>query len=307
MKDFSAVFNAHPQFIDALYQNWQADPTSVEADWQAFFKGFDFALQSGNGLSADSVASADIRKELAVAAFILGFRTRGHLLSTTNPLKPRKDRQARLDLADYGLSEADLDKRFAAGFELGMPNATLRDIIARLHKLYAGNIGFEYQQIQDQAQKAWLLDKIEHRNLADDYGYALSKKQRITERLNDAVVFEQFLHTKFVGQKRFSLEGGEVLIPALDAIIRAASVFVDSSEAEVVIGMAHRGRLNVLVNTLGKPSEQIFSEFEGRLLLDPSFGSGDVKYHLGYSSVQAGEPPRSVRVKMLPNPPTSKQ
>jgi 2-oxoglutarate dehydrogenase E1 component len=302
MKDFSAVFNAHPQFIDALYRNWQADPTSVEADWQAFFKGFDFALQRGDGLSGEGGVSADLRKELAVAALIHGFRTRGHLLSTTNPLKPRKDRQARLDLADYGLGEADLDQRFAAGFELGLPNATLRELVAHLHKIYAGNIGFEYQQVQDQAQKAWLTDKIENRNLADDYGYALPKKQRITERLNKAVVFEQFLHTKFVGQKRFSLEGGEVLIPALDAIIRAASVFVRDSEAEVVIGMAHRGRLNVLANTLGKPVEQIFSEFEGRLLLDPSFGSGDVKYHLGYASVQTGEPPHSVRVKMLPNP-----
>ncbi|MEY3249268.1 MAG: hypothetical protein RL742_1311 [Bacteroidota bacterium] len=302
MKDFSAVFNAHPQFIDALYQNWQADPSSVEADWQAFFKGFDFAMQSGNGLHTDGVASADIQKELAVAAFIHGFRTRGHLLSTTNPLKPRKDRQAKLEPADYGLGEADLDNRFAAGFEVGMPNATLREITARLHQLYAGNIGFEYQQVQDQAQKTWLLDKIEHRNLAGDYGFAHAKKQRILDRLNDAVTFEQFLHTKFVGQKRFSLEGGEVLIPALDAIIRAASVFVDNSNAEVVIGMAHRGRLNVLANTLGKPREQIFSEFEGRLLLDPGFGSGDVKYHLGFSSVQNGESPRTVRVSMLPNP-----
>ncbi len=302
MKEFSAVSNAHPQFIDALYQNWQADPTSVEADWQAFFKGFDFALQSGNGLHTDGVASADIQKELAVAAFIHGFRTRGHLLSTTNPLKPRKDRQAKLEPADYGLGEADLDRRFAAGFELGMPNATLREITARLRQLYAGNIGFECQQVQDQAQKAWLLDKIEHRNSAGDYGFAHAKKQRILDRLNDAVTFEQFLHTKFVGQKRFSLEGGEVLIPALDAIIRAASVLVDDSNAEVVIGMAHRGRLNVLANTLGKPREQIFSEFEGRLLLDPGFGSGDVKYHLGYSSEQNGESPRTVRVSMLPNP-----
>jgi 2-oxoglutarate dehydrogenase E1 component len=305
MKDFSAVFNAHPQYIDTLYKNWQADPASVEADWQAFFKGFDFALRPGNGHASESgvgaMPEADIRKELAVAAFIHGFRSRGHFLSTTNPLKPRKDRKPKLDLSDYGLSEADLDKRFAAGHELGLPNATLREIVERVHTLYAGNIGFESMHIHDQERKKWLRNKIESRIPANDYGFPLEKKKRILSKLNDAVVFEQFLHTKFVGQKRFSLEGGEALIPALDAIINFAADSEIPAE-EVVIGMAHRGRLNVLANTLGKTYEQIFTEFEGKSIPDQSFGAGDVKYHLGFASMHQATNKRQVYVKLLPNP-----
>ena len=305
MKDFSAVANAHPQYIDSLYQSWLADPSTVEADWQAFFKGFDFAITAANGHSKDTGAGApssnEIRKELAVAALIHGYRSRAHFLSTTNPLKPRKDRHPRLSLADYGLTEADLDTPFAAGYELEMPNASLRDILAKLNKIYVGNIGFESMHIHDQERKKWLRAKIEHRNLSEDFGFSITKKKRILEKLSDAVGFEQFLHTKFVGQKRFSLEGGESLIPALDAIINTAAASEIPVE-EVVIGMAHRGRLNVLANTLGKTYEQIFTEFEGKSIPDQSFGSGDVKYHLGFSSQHTTPDGKNVYLKMLPNP-----
>ncbi len=302
MKDISAVFNAHPQYIESLYQSWQADPESVESDWALFFKGFDFALTSANGSPKTEGAEAPVwRDEFAVLALIHGYRHRGHMLSTTNPIKPRKDRKPKLDLADYGLREADLDRNFAAGAEIGMPNATLREIIERLKKIYCGNIGFETTLIYDKERLYWLRDKVENRNLAEDFGFPLEKKKRILDKLNGSVVFEQFLHTKFVGQKRFSLEGGEATIPALDAIINAA-VESEIPVSEIVIGMAHRGRLNVLANILGKTYEQIFAEFESKTIPDLSFGDGDVKYHLGFSSQVKTIHGHEVYLKLLPNP-----
>jgi len=304
MTDHTPVFNAHPQYIETMYRSWQADPSSVEPDWQAFFRGFDFALSASNGseTAAGAPVSADnIRKEFSVVNLIYGYRDRGHTLSTTNPIKPRKNRHPRLDLSDYGLSEADLETRFAAGFQLGMPDASLRDIIARLKLLYCGNIGFESTHIFDKERREWLRNKIEGRNLSSDFGFPLEKKKRILEKINGAVGFEQFLATKFVGQKRFGLEGGEATIAALDAIInRAAETTVPVDE--VVIGMAHRGRLNVLCNIVGKTYEQIFSAFEDKSIPDQSFGSGDVKYHQGYSSQTETLNGRTVYVKLLPNP-----
>ncbi|MDX2135051.1 MAG: 2-oxoglutarate dehydrogenase E1 component [Saprospiraceae bacterium] len=304
MSDFSSVFNAHPAYIESMYKNWQIDPQSVEADWDAFFKGFDFALTAGgNGHAAPAGAmdGAQLHKEFAVMGLIHGYRDRAHMLSTTNPLKPRKNREPKLDLADYGLTDADLDTHFAAGAEIGMPNAALKDIVAKLQKIYCGNIGFEAAHIHDKEKRMWLRAKIESRGMTDDYGFSDEKKKRILEKINGAVGFEQFLHTKFVGQKRFSLEGGEAAIAALDAMINTATEWKTPVQ-EVVIGMAHRGRLNVLVNVLGKTYEQVFSEFEGKTLPDQSFGSGDVKYHLGYSSMVTTPGGKEVYLKLLPNP-----
>lgn len=303
MKDFSPVFNAHPGYIDSMYQAFQRDPESIESDWRAFFQGFDFARQTNGhtgSLTAEGV-SQDLMKEFAVVGLIHGYRDRGHLLSTTNPLKPRKDRQPRIDLADYGLSDADLNSNFVAGFEIGLPNASLREIVDRLRGIYCGNIGFESIHISDKAKRMWLRNYIESRSLEAGYGFSKEKKRRILEKLNGAVGFEQFLHTKFVGQKRFSLEGGEATIPALDAIMNKATEWETPVE-EVVIGMAHRGRLNVLANTLGKTYEQIFSEFEGKTNPDQSFGSGDVKYHMGFSSQIETQNGKTVYLKLLPNP-----
>ncbi|MBK8921406.1 MAG: 2-oxoglutarate dehydrogenase E1 component [Saprospirales bacterium] len=304
MKDFSAVFNAHPQYIESLYRSWQTDPGSVESDWALFFKGFDFALSSANGSPAAAQpdgTGVPVAAEFAVLSLIHGYRNRGHMLSTTNPIKPRKDRKPHLALADYGLSDTDLDRRFAAGAEIGMPHATLREIVERLNVVYCGNIGFETTHIYDKDRLYWLRNQVEGRNLQDDYGFSLEKKKRILQKLNGAVVFEQFLHTKFVGQKRFSLEGGEATIPALDAIINAA-VESELPVEEIVIGMAHRGRLNVLANILGKTYEQIFAEFESKTIPDQSFGDGDVKYHLGFSSQVRTIHDKAVYLKLLPNP-----
>ncbi len=332
INDFSAVFNAHPQYIDTMYQSWLADPTSVEADWQAFFKGFDFALNANSTLGPEASPPAPlqtergdttnvtsnaggggitpplstgegsgVRLEFSVIGLIHGYRDRGHTLSTTNPIKPRKNRKPRLELRDYGLSDSDLDKKFAAGFEIGLPNATLREIIERLQQLYTGNIGFESTHIFDKEKRQWLRERIESRKLSADYGFSVEKKKRILEKLNGAVGFEQFLATKFVGQKRFGLEGGEATIPALDAMINRAAESETPVE-EVVIGMAHRGRLNVLCNVVGKTYEQIFSAFEAKEVPDQIYGSGDVKYHQGYSSQTQALNGRSVYVKLLPNP-----
>ncbi|MDX1683946.1 MAG: 2-oxoglutarate dehydrogenase E1 component [Saprospiraceae bacterium] len=300
MKDYSYVFNAHPDFIENLYRKYQASPDSVEEGWRTFFKGFDFAR---NGVSETAIETSetgeDISKEFGVFSIINGFRSRGHLLSTTNPIRERRDRRPHLDLSDYNLSEEDLDKVFVAGQEIGLENATLKEILDRLHKIYSGNIGFEYAHIEDREKRNWLKDQIENRSLDDDYGLDLETKRRILEKLNGAVVFEKFLHTKYVGQKRFSLEGGETTIAALDAMINEA---VDADVKEVVIGMAHRGRLNVLANIMKKTYEQIFTEFEGNMDPDLSFGDGDVKYHLGFSSEVPTSNGKMVNLQLAPNP-----
>ena len=194
MIDHSPVFNAHPQYIETMYRNWQANPASVESDWQAFFQGFDFAIssQSINDQSEaparmGGLEGADLKKEFSVVNLIYGYRDRGHTLSTTNPIKPRKDRHPRLDLVDYGLTEADLDSRFAAGYQLNMPNATLREIIEKLKVLYCGNIGFESTHVFDKTKREWLRKRIEDRNLSADFGFSLDKKKRIMEKINGAV------------------------------------------------------------------------------------------------------------------------
>ena len=299
MSDYSHVANAHPSYIEAMYKNYQQSPEQVEKEWRLFFEGFDFASLSTNGSSHEAVDADQITKEFGVLSIIHGFRQRGHLLSTTNPIRPRRDRTPHLDLADYNLSNEDLNKVFHAGEEIGMKGATLAQIIDKLRQIYCGNIGVEYAHIENRERRMWLRSRIEQRNLSSDYGLTIAKKRRTLEKLNGAVIFERFLHTKYVGQKRFSLEGGETTIAALDAIIHKAAG--EDKVEEVVIGMAHRGRLNILANTLGKTYEQIFTEFEGTSIPDQSFGDGDVKYHLGFSSIVKMEN-KEVYLKLVPNP-----
>lgn len=300
MKDYSHIFNAHPSYIESIYLSYKKDPNSIEQDWRLFFDGFELALaQNGSaGISAD-VSVQNITKEFGVLSLIHGFRQRGHLLSTTNPIRERKNRAPYLDLSAYGLEESDMDLVFVACEEIGLKNATLREIIDRLKAIYCGNLGVEFAHIENRDKRLWIRNKIEQRNLSADYGLSKEKKIRILEKLNGAVVFEKFLHTKFVGQKRFSLEGGETTIAALDAIINKAS---ELGVKEFMIGMAHRGRLNVLVNILGKTYEQVFTEFEGNTLPDQSFGDGDVKYHMGFSSQVKTTFGEIVDLKLVPNP-----
>jgi 2-oxoglutarate dehydrogenase E1 component len=307
MKDYSYVFNAHPSYIDTMYQKYKTNPLEVEEGWRVFFQGFDFGA-TGNGDSAKGIpipldqSAKDLsvsKLEQNVTALIYAYRHRAHLLSTTNPIKKRKDRKPHLNISDFNLSEKDLHTVFHAGETIGLENATLREIIAHLSKIYTGNIGFEYYYILDKERRRWLRSRIEAFVPEKQYNLSISEKQRILEKLNGATVFERFLHTKFIGQKRFSLEGGETTIPALDAIITAAA---DGGVEEVVIGMAHRGRLNVLANLLGKTYEQIFTEFEGDMPTDQSYGDGDVKYHLGFSSQVKTPNQKEVYLKLVPNP-----
>lgn len=317
MKDFSYIFKAHSSYIDKMYAQYQSNPEQVEEGWRVFFRGFEFGDSGEDVATAAATASAnggsfDI-DELKVVGLINGYRRRGHLLSTTNPIRDRRDRRAHLELEDYGLTEADLDRTFQAAKEINFETAqTLRNIMRRLHKIYCGNIGLEYFYISEKAKRRWLRQQLE-KYRDDDYGHSLKKKRRILQKINDAVGFEKFLHTKYVGQKRFSLEGGESTIPALDAIINAAANATKKFAAdttgneikdseEVVIGMAHRGRLNVLVNIMGKTYAQIFNEFEGNAVPDTTMGDGDVKYHLGYSSLVETMDGNKVMLKLVPNP-----
>jgi 2-oxoglutarate dehydrogenase E1 component len=305
MSDYSFITNAHPNVIEALYEQYQQDPEQVETSWRNFFKGYDYAAD-GNGHATNGVngvATAappdQIKKELQVHSLIIAYRNRGHLESTTNPLRPRRNRNPKLELSDFGLSDADLDTVFLAGSEIGLQNATLLDIVATLKKTYCGNIGFEFHHIQDREKRRWLRTKIESYDPDHQYGFDMNKKRRILEKLNGAVVFEEFLHKKFIGQKRFSLEGGETTIVGLDGIINQAA---EMGVEEVVIGMAHRGRLNVLANIMGKTYEQIFTEFEGNMPKEQSFGDGDVKYHLGFSSQVETTSAKKAYLKLVPNP-----
>ncbi|AII52308.1 2-oxoglutarate dehydrogenase E1 component [Hymenobacter sp. APR13] len=314
----SYIANAHGDYLDNLYQSYKADPQSVDASWQKFFEGFDFAQQypedgmpqaDGEGVlttSASTNQAGAVRavdtvaadKETQVRNLIHAYRSRGHLVAKTNPVRERKDRKARLSIADFGLSDADLDTKFKNGEVLGLGSeATLREIVAALQKVYTRTIGFEYMYIRDPQVLDWFREKVEKDSLSFNPG--VEYKKRILKKLNEAVVFENFLHTKFLGQKRFSLEGGESTIPALDAIINKAS---ELGVQEVMIGMAHRGRLNVLANIMGKTYEQIFSEFEGTAVPDLTMGDGDVKYHMGYSSEVEAEGGQKVNLKLAPNP-----
>jgi 2-oxoglutarate dehydrogenase E1 component len=301
MKDYSYVFNAHPSFIETMYKNYQQDPTSVDDGWRLFFDGFEFS-NNGHGVSDTDGMTLDknlSEKEFGVMSLIHGFRSRGHLLSTTNPLKARKDRRPHLDLADYALEESDMHKIFLAGEEIGLKNATLEQILEKLRTIYCGNLGVEYAHIENREKRMWMREKLENRIFDGSYGLKKEQKIQILNKLNGAVIFEKFLHTKYVGQKRFSLEGGETTIAALDAIINKAS---EDKVEEVIMAMAHRGRLNVLANTLGKTYDQIFNEFEGTAILDQSFGDGDVKYHLGFSSQITKPNGKVVHLKLAPNP-----
>ena len=300
--DYSYVFNAHPTFIEEMYTSYQKNPSEIEDGWRAFFQGFEFnniGLEEtiSNG-SAASTGGQSLVKELGVLSLIRAFRNRGHLLSTTNPIRVRKDRKPKLDLPDYNLSEADLQTKFYAGSEIGLQDATLQQILDRLHFVYGQKIGVEYSHIQDSRQRLWIRNKVESVPNEEDYGLDLETKKRILTKLNEATILEEFLDKKFRGQKRFSLEGGDSMIPALDRIILDAA---GKGVEEVVIGMAHRGRLNVLANIMQKTYENIFSEFEGAYIPKGYMGSGDVKYHMGYSS-QLDVDGNKVHLKLMPNP-----
>lgn len=303
MEKFSFLNAIHSEYISDLYEQYQQYPDSIEPSWKAFFQGFDFANTSYNGHSISEAPEAaavqipeNLQKEFKVINLIDAYRTRGHLFTKTNPVRERRQHTPTLDLENFGLSEKDLDITFDSGKMLGIGSVNLRTIIQHLEKIYCDSIGVEYMYIRDPEKRTWIQNWLNsnwnHPQLS------IEEKERILLKLNQAVAFENFLHTKFVGQKRFSLEGNETLIPALDAVINRAS---DAGVEEFIIGMAHRGRLNVLANVFKKSYSQIFSEFEGKEFSEDIF-AGDVKYHLGSSTVVESRSGKKVKINLAPNP-----
>jgi 2-oxoglutarate dehydrogenase E1 component len=296
MDNLSYLNGANAEYIDSIYQTYKEDPNAVEFGWQKFFEGFDF----GRGAEAGQVSEAapeQFLKEVSVLNMINGYRQRGHLFTHTNPVRERRQHLPTLDIENFGLAEADLDTPFNSGVELGIGTAKLRDIIAFLQKTYCRSIGAEYKFVRTPEVLGWIENKME--SVQNTPNFSIEEKRRILKKLNEAVSFENFLGTKFLGQKRFSLEGAEALIPALDSVIeKGAELGIE----EFVIGMAHRGRLNVLANIMQKTYKDIFAEFEGKGYSAESPFGGDVKYHLGYSTDVVTEAGKNVHLSLCPNP-----
>jgi 2-oxoglutarate dehydrogenase E1 component len=297
--DFSHLSSSDITFIDSLYDSYRSNPQSVDESWQRFFQGFEFSSVGfgTSGGTGEGISDHNLRSEFNVFRLIQSFRTRGHLLSDTNPIRPRRDRKARISLEEYGLTEADRNTVFQAGEFVGLGPATLDQIIDHMKHIYCGKIGFQYMHSNNTDVRRFMRERIE--STAKHLDLPIEKKKRILQKLNEANVFENFLQTKYVGQKRFSLEGGEATIPALDFIMNKGA---ELGAKEFIIGMAHRGRLNILANTVGKTYEYIFTEFEGGSIEEQAGFSGDVKYHMGFTSQLQTPSGKEILVKLLPNP-----
>ena len=305
MDKFSFLNAAHTAYFAELYDQYLQYPDSVEPSWRAFFQGFDFGLESsGNGeIVVENPENGEavempqsVIKEFQVVKLIDGYRTRGHLFTRTNPVRERRKYSPTLDVENFGLEKSDLDSTFNAGEILGIGPATLKEIIVHLEKVYCDSIGVEYMYIRKPEEVQWIQKRL---NINENQpNFNADQKKKILRKLNEAVSFESFLHTKYVGQKRFSLEGGESLIPALDNIIEKAA---DYGVKDFVMGMAHRGRLNTLTNIFGKSAKDIFTEFDGKDYAEEFF-DGDVKYHLGWTSCRQTDSGKEININIAPNP-----
>ncbi len=310
MDKYSFLNAAHTSFFAELYDRYLTSPDSIEPSWRAFFQGFDFGME--NALDELDLAASNgtlsfsngkqlevpqsLQKEFQVIKLIDGYRSRGHLFTKTNPVRERRKYEPTLGLSNFGLSEADLETVFDAGKVIGIGPSPLKNIISHLERIYCDAIGVEYMYIRTPERIQWIQDWL---NVNDNHpNFSAEEKKNILRKLNEAVSFEGFLHTKYVGQKRFSLEGGETLIPALDVIIEKAA---DAGVKQFVMGMAHRGRLNVLTNIFGKSPKDIFSEFDGKDYEEAIF-DGDVKYHLGWTSRRETDSGKIVNMNIAPNP-----
>jgi 2-oxoglutarate dehydrogenase E1 component len=293
MDKVSYVGNADVNAIDHLYKSYLQDPESVDIGWQKFFEGFDFARKN---FDEGGEVPEDFQKEFKVINLINGYRNRGHLFTKTNPVRDRRTYSPTLAIENFGLSESDLDIVFQAGEELGGGPATLRAIIAELEETYCQSIGIEYMYIREPDHIAWFKNHIELKNRPT---YDAEKKKEIYRKLAITAGFESFLGKKFVGQKRFSVEGLEVLVPALDALVQKGS---DNGVEQFVVGMAHRGRLNTLTNVFEKRPRDIFAEFAGKEFETEERFDGDVKYHQGFTSFIKSENGKDVTLTLSPNP-----
>ena len=280
--------------IEAAYQRWRQDPDTVDESWRLFFEGFELGSDGAHPLATTGTGA---HEQAAVIRLIQAYRDLGHFLARLDPLGEQRKTNPQLELAAFDLDDSDLERTFHAGNFLGLPQGKLQEILAALRLTYCRTIGVEYLHIQDLDIRRWLQERMEpHLNQPR---FNRDKKLRILRQLHYAEMFERFLHTRYVGQKRFSLEGAETLIPILQAVIERAP---DDGVREVVMGMAHRGRLNVLANILRKPYEEIFAEFEENYLPEWNDGDGDVKYHLGFSSDRPGPGGGVLHLSLSPNP-----
>jgi 2-oxoglutarate dehydrogenase E1 component len=313
MDRFSFLNAAHTEFFAQLYDQYLVNPDSVEPSWRAFFQGFDFGLTTyGEENYADNQVqelanyaanvpqnaqvSDKLQKEFNVLKLIDGYRTRGHLFTQTNPVRDRRTYSPTLDIENFNLSTADLNTVFDAAKVLGHQPSTLQEILSHLKNVYCQHIGIEYMYMRTPEVIQWIQDRL---NINDNLpNFNNDQKKHILGKLNEAVSFENFLHTKYVGQKRFSLEGGESIIPALDALIETAA---EKGVEHFVMGMAHRGRLNILANIFGKATQDIFSEFDGKDY-DQEYFDGDVKYHLGLTAERKTKSGKKINLNLAPNP-----
>ncbi|MGO4918439.1 2-oxoglutarate dehydrogenase E1 component [Maribacter spongiicola] len=309
MDKYSFLNTAHTSFFSELYDKYLVNPDSVEPSWRAFFQGFDFGMESSldeleidenrttvlvNGNKSEMPES--LQKEFQVIRLIDGYRSRGHLFTKTNPVRERRHYEPSLEIENFGLLTSDLETVFNAGDIIGIGPSSLKEIVRHLQSIYCDAIGVEYMFIRKPERVKWIQDWI---NVNDNHpNYDADRKKHILKKLNHAISFESFLHTKYVGQKRFSLEGNESLIPALDVIVERAA---EMGVKQFVMGMAHRGRLNVLTNIFGKSAKDIFSEFDGKDYEQEIF-DGDVKYHLGWTSDRKSDNGNKIKMNIAPNP-----
>ena len=299
MDQYSFLNTAHTAYFAELYDQYLINPEHVEPSWRAFFQGFEFGIEESKKekLAFGGVEVPDnILKEFKVVKLINAYRTRGHLFTKTNPVRDRRTYLPNLEIQNFDLSNDDLDSVFNAGEIIGVGATTLTNILIHLERIYCNSIGIEYMYIRTPERIQWIQEKLNHNSNSPDFSN--NQKKQILKKTIEAVAFEKFLHTKYVGQKRFSLEGGEALIPALDALIEKAA---NDGVREFIVGMSHRGRLNTLTNIFGKPVEDIFNEFDGKDYEEKAF-DGDVKYHLGWTSNRQTDSGLKVFMNIAPNP-----
>ncbi len=293
MDHLSWLHNMSLKEIEEKYQNYLQDKNSVDPQWLKFFEGFEFAR---NSYSEEEQTHSVISSEFAVIELIQDYRKRGHYFTETNPVRKRRTYTPDLSLSNYGLSEHDLDKEFAAGNEIGLGKTSLRNIIGHLRETYCRSVGVEFMYIRLPNIVEWLRERME--SVRNRPSFSADEKKILLKHLAESVYFEKFLQKRFPGQKRFSLEGAENFIPAVHTMIDHAS---QAGVTDFVFGMAHRGRLNMLANVMHKPVSQIFGEFEGKEF-EQEYLLGDVKYHLGHSCQKALSQGRKAQLILAPNP-----
>ena len=302
MDKFSFLNAAHTAYFADLYEQYLQNPDAVEPSWRAFFQGYDFGSEN-SGLDGEFIESVSteipeqVQKEFNIVRLIDGYRMRGHLFTKTNPVRERRSYSPTLEISNFDLSESDLDTFFNAGEILGIGAKTLRQIITHLENIYCSSIGMEYMYLRNPEVIKWWQEQLNKND--NQPNFSVETKKYILSKLNHAVTFENFLQTKYVGQKRFPLEGGESLIPAISNVLfYAVEKF---GVKECVLGMAHRGRLSTLVNIFRKPVNELFSEFDGKDFEDESI-DGDVKYHLGLTLDKTYQNGKSIKMNLVPNP-----